>query len=173
MLIAQTPRLVLREFHIADGEAMDCVFGDPEVMRYGPGPRAPDWVRQWLRGCLEDYHLKWGFGLWAVVERQTRRTIGFCGLSHFADVAGQPETELGYRLARAYWGFGYATEAAHAVRDYGFETLGLSRLISIIDPRNVASVRVAEKTGLRFEKDAIFRETAVKIYSIHRQAAGA
>jgi ribosomal-protein-alanine N-acetyltransferase len=172
MIIAETDRLLLRHFHIVDGEAMDRVFGDPEVMRYGRGPQTPEWVRTWLRKCLEDYHQKWGFGLWAVIERQTQQTIGYCGLSHFEDIAGQAETEIGYRLARAYWGRGYATEAARAVRDYAFGTLGLPRLISIIDPRNIASARVAEKTELRYEKDAVFKEVAVHIYSINRPGLG-
>src|SRR4051812_40748374 len=85
------------------------------------------------------------FGLWAVVEKSTRDVIGYCGLSRFEDVGGQPETEVGYRLIRSAWGHGYATEAATAVRDYAFDTLSLTRLIAIIDPRNVASIRVAEK----------------------------
>ncbi|WP_254509611.1 GNAT family N-acetyltransferase [Anatilimnocola floriformis] len=173
MIIAETERLRLRQFHIVDGEAMDRVFGDAEVMRYGRGPQTPEWVRTWLRGCLENYHAKWGFGLWAVVERESQQTIGYCGLSRFDDIAGQPETEIGFRLARDKWGCGYATEAAAAVREYAFNSLGLSRLIAIIDPRNVASIRVAEKTGLRFEKDATFKEVAVSIYSLRRSAESA
>jgi ribosomal-protein-alanine N-acetyltransferase len=172
MLIAETDRLRLRHFHIVDGDAMERVFCDPEVMRYGAGVQSPEWVRKWLRGCLEDYHQKWGFGLWALVERRAQQTIGFCGLSPFTNVDGRAETEIGYRLARAHWGRGYATEAACAVRDYGFGTLGMSRLISIIDPRNSASIRVAEKTGLAFEKDAVFHDTAVRIYSIGRTPGG-
>jgi hypothetical protein len=164
MVIAETQRLVLREFHVVDDEAMSRVFGDPEVMRYGDGVKDSEWVRRWLRGCLEDYHVKWGFGLWAVIEKRSSSVIGFCGLSRFSDVGGQPETEIGYRLARAFWGRGYATEAAAAVRDYGFGTLNLSRMISIIDPRNAASLRVAEKVGLRFEKEVMFRGTLVHVY---------
>jgi ribosomal-protein-alanine N-acetyltransferase len=165
MIIAQTQRLLLRNFHIADGDAMDRVFGDPQVMQYGAGVQTSEWVRKWLRGCLEDYHQKWGFGLWAVVEKQERAVIGFCGLSRFGDVGGKPEIEIGYHLARAYWGRGLATEAAAAVRDYGFETLCLPRLISIIDPPNLASIRVAEKIGLQYEKDAIFHDKPVRIYA--------
>jgi len=168
MIIAETERLILRQFHIVDGDAMDCVFGDAEVMKYGRGVETQEWVRKWLRGCLEDYHQKWGFGLWAVVEKDCRQTIGFCGLSRFEDVGGQPETEIGYRLARAFWGRGLATEAACAVRDYGFGALCLTRMISIIDPRNVASIRVAEKTGLKYEKDVIFQGFADRVYAISR-----
>jgi ribosomal-protein-alanine N-acetyltransferase len=168
MTIAETARLRLRHFHIVDGEAMDQVFGDAEVMRFGSGTRDPAWVRQWLRGCLEDYHAKWGFGLWAVVEKQSAMVIGFCGLSRFADVGGQAETEIGYRLAQRFWGQGYATEAASAVRDYGFRTLNLSRMISIIDPRNAASLNVAKKVGLACEKEVMFHDILVHVYAIER-----
>jgi RimJ/RimL family protein N-acetyltransferase len=171
MVIAETERLILRHFHILDGEAMDRVFGDAEVMKYGRGVQTQEWVRNWLRGCLEDYHQKWGFGLWAVVLKSRREVIGFCGLSRFDDVGGQPEVEIGYRLARSAWGRGYATEAAAAVRDYGFNTLCLSRLISIIDPRNVASIRVAEKTGLVYEKDVIFQGFEDRVYAVSRLGA--
>ena len=87
---------------------------------------------------------------WAVVHRPDCRVIGFCGLARFDDMGGQVEIELGYRLVRAYRGRGLATEAA-AVRDYAFGVLALPRPVAIIDPRNQASVRVAEKTGLRYE----------------------
>ncbi|MSR60370.1 MAG: N-acetyltransferase [Planctomycetaceae bacterium] len=80
---------------------------------------------------------------------------GYCGVFQYPDVGRQPETEIGYRLARPHWGRGYATEAARALRDYGFGTLSLARLIALIDPRNAASIRVAEKIGLRYEKDVM------------------
>jgi RimJ/RimL family protein N-acetyltransferase len=63
--------------------------------------------------------------------------------------------ELGYRLARSAWGKGYATEATIAVRDHAFTSLGMKRLIAIIDPSNLASVRVAEKLGMRFESEVM------------------
>ena len=172
MIIAETERLILRHLHVVDGEAMDRVFGDAEVMRYGHGVQTPEWVRRWLRGCLEDYYQKWGFGLWAVVERSSRDVVGYCGLSRFDDVGGRPETEIGYRLARPYWGRGFGTEAARAVRDYGFDTLSLPRLIAIIDPRNVASIRVAEKTGLRYERDVTFQGFCDGVYAIERPTGG-
>src|SRR5262249_25673870 len=110
MIIAETERLIVRHFHIADGEAMDRVLGDPEVMYFSHGVRTPHEVRAWLSKRLEDYR-QLGFGLWAVVEKTGRETIGYCGLSHFPDVGGEEETEIGYRLAREYWGRGLATEA--------------------------------------------------------------
>jgi RimJ/RimL family protein N-acetyltransferase len=167
MVIVEGQRVFLRHFHVADLDAMADVFGDPEVMRFGPGPQSRDWVQQWLRGCLEDYYQKWGFGLWAVVHKPDRRVIGFCGLTRFDDIDGRPEIEIGYRLARAFWGRGLATEAARAARDYAFGVLVLPRLVSLIDPGNRASLRVAEKNGLRYEKDVIFRASPRKLYVIH------
>ena len=156
MFLIQTERLMLRHFHILDEDAMARLFGDVEVMKYGDGVQTKEWVRDWLRTCLERYHRAWGFGPYAVVERLTWEVIGYCGLFHFPDVNGQPEVELGYRLARTAWGKGYATEAALAVRDYAFTTLGLKRLIAIIDPSNTASIRVAQKLGMIYEQDVMF-----------------
>jgi RimJ/RimL family protein N-acetyltransferase len=154
MVILQTERLILRQFHIFDVDALDQVFGDPEVMLYGPGVQTSFWVRQWLRGCLEDYP-KLGFGPWAVVDKGSSLVIGYAGLFHFPDIDGQPEIEVGYRLARLYWGHGYATEAVAAIQEYAFKILCLPRLIAMIDPQNKASIRVAEKVGMHFEKDVM------------------
>lgn len=151
-----TERLFLRHFHILDHEPMYRVFGDPEVMRFGDGGQTKEWVHAWLRTCLERYHQTWGFGPYAVVEEHSQNVIGYCGLFFFPDVAGQPEVEIGYRLARSVWGQGYATEAAQAVRDFAFNTLGIKRLIAMIDPSNAASIRVAEKIGMHYEKDVMF-----------------
>ena len=167
MVITESERVFLRHFHVADLDAMAEVFGDPEVMRFGRGPQTREWVRGWLRGCLEDYHQKWGFGLWAVVHKAERRVIGFCGLTRFEDLGGGPESELGYRLARAFWGRGLATEAARAVRDYAFRVLVFPRLVSAINPDSAASIRVAEKCGLHFEKDVTFQGKPARLYVIH------
>ena len=156
MVILETDRLILRHFHILDAEAMGYVFGDAEVMRFGPGVQTAQWIHDWLVGCLENYYQKWGFGPWAVVEKNSGQAIGYCGLFYFPDVGGQPAVEIGYRLARSVWGQGYATEAVLAVRDYGFNVLGLPRLIAMIDPANAASIRVAAKAGMRYEKDVMF-----------------
>jgi [ribosomal protein S5]-alanine N-acetyltransferase len=153
MIVVETERLILRHFHIFDLEAMLNVFGDAEVMRFGSGVQTRQWIQDWLHDCLERYYAKWGFGPWAIVEKLRTETIGYCGLFYFPDIDGTPEVEIGYRLAHAFWGSGYATEAALAVRNYGFEILGLSRLIAIIDPQNTASIHVAQKLGMRREKE--------------------
>lgn len=155
-VILETERLVLREFEGSDVTALLGVFGDAEVMRFGSGVQTRAWVETWLSDRLADYAGDSGIGVWAVTERATGAVMGYCGLFHFPDVAGAAETEIGYRLARRYWGRGYATEAAQGVLAYGFHGVGLQRLISIIDPSNVRSIRVAEKLGMRYEKDVMF-----------------
>lgn len=139
---------------MADHPAIIDLFGDPEVMRFGDGPQSPEWVRDWLRRALECYERR-GYGPWAVVEKAGGELIGYCGLFYFPDINGRPEIEIGYRLARGWWGRGYGTEAVVAVRDYAFQELGLHRLVALIDPANVASIRVAEKAGLRYEADVM------------------
>ncbi len=106
-----------------------------------------------MQTCFDWYYRSWGFGPYAVVTKSNPEVIGYCGLFYFPDLGGQPEIEIGYRLARSAWGLGYATEAAHAVRDYAFSTLGMKRLIAMIDPSNIASIHVAEKIGMQYEKD--------------------
>ena len=148
-----TERLFLRHFHILDAEPMYRVFGDPEVMLFGEGVQKKEWIETWLRTCFERYYQTWGFGPYAIVEKQSQNVIGYCGLFYFPDINGQPEVEIGYRLVRSAWGGGYATEAVLAVRDFAFNTLGIKRLIAIIDPANIASIHVAEKVGMRYEKE--------------------
>ncbi|HEX5807123.1 MAG TPA: GNAT family N-acetyltransferase [Anaerolineales bacterium] len=154
-MLLESERLLLRNFHSLDGEPMMRVFGDPQVMRFGDGVQTRAWVDHWIATCLEDYRTR-GFGPYAVVEKQRQRLIGYCGLFFFPAVNGRAEVEIGYRLERLAWGQGYATEAAGAVREYAFSSLGMRRLISIIEPANLASIRVAEKIGMQYESEVMF-----------------
>lgn len=154
MIVLDTTRLLLRHVHPFDEGALGNIFGDAEVMRYGPGAQNQAWVRAWIHDARDSYQ-RWGFGPWAVVEKSRSAVIGYCGLFYFPDIAGQPEIEIGYRFARRWWGQGYATEAAQAVRDYAFGVLCLPRLVALIEPQNLASIRVAEKLGMRYEKEVM------------------
>ena len=155
MLDAETDRLLIRRFRLTDADALDRVFGDPEVMQFGPGVQSRAWVRAWLHDILENDAQKPGYGPRAVVDKTSGQVMGYCGLFYFPDLAGQPEIEIGYRLARPFWGQGYATEAVVAVRDYELNVLGLQRLVAMIDPQNTASIRVAEKAGMYSEKEVM------------------
>src|SRR5207244_1125915 len=95
---------------------------------------------------LADYQ-KHGFGRWACVLKSSGEVVGFAGLKYLHDLE---EVDLGYRLLPNYWGFGLATKAARAALDHGFTRLGLHRIIGLVLPENVASVRVLGKCGLKF-----------------------
>ncbi|MEZ5989289.1 MAG: GNAT family N-acetyltransferase [Planctomycetota bacterium] len=152
--VLETPRLVLRTFMAGDEEAMAEVLCDPEVMWFSMGSLAPGEVGAWLEERVE-HEARHGFGLWAVCLGTTGDVIGYCGLARRPEGAVHPEVELGFRLARRRWAQGYATEAASAVLDHAFTSLGLARVIALVDPANAASVRVVEKLGMRYEADVM------------------
>ncbi len=157
MYFIKTERLILREFGPLDAPALEAVFGDAEVMKFGPGVQSTEWIAKWIDDCIQDYD-RYECGPWAVLEKSSHDLIGYCGLFHFADLGGQSEVELGYRLVRLSWGNGYATEAAAAARDYAFEVLGLERLVSLIDPENTVSLKVAQKLGMHYEREILLPE---------------
>jgi RimJ/RimL family protein N-acetyltransferase len=142
-----TERLALRRFTDGDlGPLLD-VFGDAEVMRYVGAERSP-LDRGGVAALLAAAQAHWtahGFGLLAIVDRETGRLIGEVGLHVLED---GPDVEVGYTLARAAWGRGYATEAATAVLRWGFAGLRLHRVVAVADPANHASLRVLDKLGM-------------------------
>ena len=156
MSVIETKRLLLRRFAPADADAMIQVFCDPNVMRFSEGVRTPDWVVAWLEKCVAQEAANPIPDPWAVVEKSSGAVMGYCGLFDCPDINGRPEIEIGYRLAIRYWGYGYASEAACAVRDLAFGSFGLTRLIAMIDPQNTASIRVAEKLGMRRAGEVMF-----------------
>ena len=151
MIVTESTRLIIREFEVEDSISLMDVFGDEEVMRYGDGVKTLEWVEYSVREMRKDYHVP-GYGKWAVVAKDSTALLGYCGLEDL-DINGKQEVAIGYRLARPYWGQGYASEAAIAVRDYGLHALKLKRLVATIDPDNTASIRVVQKAGFIYEKD--------------------
>jgi len=103
-----------------------------------------------------------------MVLKSSGELIGDCGLT-VQDVEGASEIEIGYHVRRDHWGQGFATEAARACRDYGFAHLGVSRLVSIIRPENLASRRVAEKNGLAIWKEVTRVDLPHLVYAIRRE----
>ena len=174
MVIARTTHLFLRQLRVTDGEAMDRIFGDSEVMRFSDGTKTPRQVRQWVNQWIDDLYHRWGFGMWALARQCDDLTIGYCGLSCFPDRVAPSETEIGFRLARPFWGRGFATEAVVAARDYAFATLKIPKLVALIDPANVASIRVVEKAGFGHERDAMLAgyDHPDRIYSMTRPTGG-
>lgn len=149
-IVCETTRLILRQFTMDDLQSLVALHSDPEVSRFLGGVKTPEQSRQRLLEWIAEYE-EYGYSKWAVVLRTTGGMIGRCGLS-LEEVEGTSDWELGWTFARAHWGHGYATEAATAVRHYSFDKLGLPRLISLIRPGNSASVRVAERLGMAYQR---------------------
>lgn len=143
-----SPRLAFREFVDEDLPALAALLADPEVMRYSwRGPLDAEGSKAVLAGfqrvCREH-----GFGKWALHLRATGEFVGYSGLE-----SCRPEApagfELGYRLDPKFWGQGLAAEAAQAIVQHIFAATQLTQIFAFLEPANVASVRVLEKTGFR------------------------
>ncbi len=103
--------------------------------------------------------------MYSVIHKESSELIGYCGLLSWT-IDNSQEIEIGYRLATAYWGKGLATEAARAVRDYGWQFTQENGLICIIEPANHRSIRVAEKLGMKYERDTVLKKIKVRIYRL-------
>lgn len=167
MHIVETARLLLRPVSTADLDDFAAMNADPDVMRYiGNGkPQTREQTHLRIYAILDHWE-QHGFGLCTIVDGVTRAFIGFCGLQYLDNTS---EIEVGYRLAKPFWGAGLATEAAKASLRQGFDEFGLNRVVAVVQPGNLASQRVVEKIGLRYVKDARFYNTAVKYYEITRE----
>lgn len=154
-LILETDRLLLREFVEEDAQAFFKLNSDPEVLRFVPDKPLLN-VEQ-ARQLLVDHPIadyrKYGFGRGACILKSTGEQIGFAGLKYLEELG---EVDVACRLLPIYWGQGFATEAARASVHFGFAHLGLKRIIGLAMPKNIASVRVLEKTGLRYAEMATF-----------------
>lgn len=143
-----TPRLILREWRDSDREPFAAMSADPEVMRYLVGFPDRGAIESWVttaRGHWQEH----GFGQWVVELPGEARFIGVVGLGHLRwALPFAPAVEAAWRLARPYWGNGYAFEAARAAIDDGFGRLGLAEIVAFTVPDNLASRRVMERLGM-------------------------
>ena len=169
----ETRRLTLRQLVLNDCAALDVLLGDDDVMASSEyGSLSQQEVEAWLRNEIDEFKRSDVTGRLAVVRKSDSQLIGYCGLTLLPDIDGIAEYELGYRLIRSAWGNGYATEAAIAVRDYAFTVLNLNRLVALIEPVNKRSIRVAEKLGMKYEKDVFLPDYdhPDHLYSMHNLA---
>ena len=163
----ETPRLILRPFALDDLNALAEMNADADVMRYiGDGQPQTLAQTQMRINAVLDHWRQHGFGLCAVLDKATRVFVGFCGLQHLDNTS---EIEVGYLLAKRFWGLGLATEGAKASLRFGFEELRLHRIVAVVQPLNISSQRVLEKSGLRYAKNAHYYDTDVKYYAITRE----
>jgi RimJ/RimL family protein N-acetyltransferase len=143
-----TERLHLRRWREADRAPFAALNADPEVMEFFPSTldsAASDAFADRIAQHVDEH----GWGLWAVEVRETGRFIGFAGLAvpRF-EARFTPAVEVGWRLSRDAWGFGYATEAARAAVAVGFAELGLTEIVSFTAVGNVRSRAVMERIGM-------------------------
>ena len=174
-MILETERLLLRPPIEEDLEAWAVMLSDPEVIRFLTGSTRHE-VAAHIQ-TVRERHAADGFGLVAVVSKEDDRVLGRAGLlvwdartwtpTTLADAGEDGELEIGWTLAREFWGRGYATEAGAAARDYALEELGRPRVISLIAHGNERSVNVAEKLGLAYERDVeTHRREIVQLFAL-------
>jgi RimJ/RimL family protein N-acetyltransferase len=166
----ETERLRLRPWASDDLEAFHALYADPVVMRLvGGGPsRDLEHSRSRLAWMI-DHQREHGYSLWAIQERASARIVGDCGL---VLIEGEgPDVEVAYKLHRAAWGRGFATEAAAASVDFAFREAGLTRVLGFTYPENADSQHVLEKVGLRRIEDRLEHGHTLAAFLIERPMA--
>ena len=158
----ETARLRLRMFRLEDLDVLAALFADPEVMRHVADgkPVGREIAEKAIASIIEHWRL-YGFGRWAVEDKQTGEFVGYGGLRSLLDMP-----EVVYHLATAHWGKGLATELALASLRFGLVEHGFERIVAIAKPGNAASIHVMEKIGMRFEKQTSYYGIEVVQYAI-------
>jgi [ribosomal protein S5]-alanine N-acetyltransferase len=183
--VLQTERLILRRLTMDDLEVLARIYRDPQVREYFPeGTLTLEETKEELEWIIDVYYGRYGYGLWATVEKETGAFIGRCGLlpwkivpgregwpgldfaDEFPDETTRVEVEVAYLLDRAHWGQGLATEAARAIVDYAFGSLHLSRLICLFEPENTASANVARKVGMAADGEVALDGELLPLFSM-------
>lgn len=164
-----TARLTLRCFKESDLAPYAALNTDPEVVEHLGGPVSREYteeIAEWANGLYERERI----GLVAVERTEDGTFLGMCGLHHLE--AYPNDIEIAWRFAREHWGHGYATEAASAWLDYGFNVKELRRVISVTDEANLRSVGVMKRLGMTFDHTARIEEEGMEfdvvVYSIAR-----
>ena len=152
--IFETERLRIVNFTINDTDLLFQLTCNTEVMKFFPKILNHQETYEMVCKILEHYN-KYGHSFWKVLLKTDNKFIGIAGLLH-QEIEGQEETEISYRIIREQWNNGYATEVAYACKEYAQNILGKKRLISLILPENIASIRVAHKIGAQKEKSVLF-----------------
>jgi RimJ/RimL family protein N-acetyltransferase len=167
MNILETNRLVLRLLALADAADLYRIHSDPETMKFmGKANDSVEEERNHIKAHIANHYEKYEAGLWATVLKENNRLIGRCGLMR-KQIEGVEEVEIAYLLGRECWGKGLATEAAEAIIKHGYAKYGFKRIVAVIHPQNVASIRVAEKIGMNYERDVVYGDFGkVALYAL-------
>jgi len=153
MVILETERLTIRRLLPTDLDDLSTLYSDEETRRFFPdGTKTRAETREELEWFLHGHPRHAELGLWATVERSTGNFLGRCGLLPWK-IDGVDEVELAFLINKTRWREGLATEAAQGIVRYATQCLRLQRLICLIMPGNVASAKIAERVGMRFERE--------------------
>jgi ribosomal-protein-alanine N-acetyltransferase len=172
MTILETERLILRRLVPEDLGPLHALYRDPEVRRYFPeGTLDLEETREELNWFLNGHPDRPELGLWATLDRETGAFLGRCGLLPWT-IEDRAEVEVAYLLAREVWGRGLGTEVARGIARYAFEHLGLPRVVSLIEPGNAASVKVARNIGMILEARMQDEKGPFLLYAMNRPAGG-
>ena len=153
-MITESERLILREIEQADGEFILELLNDPAWIRFvgDRNLRSVADAHEFIRTRFEPAYREHGIGLWLVLEKATGASIGICGL---VNRAGMDDIDLGYALLPQHRGQGYAFEAASASLQYGYDRLGLSRIVAMTSPQNTSSCGLLERLGFQYERRVV------------------
>lgn len=161
----ETERLVLRRFTANDADAIFSMRRDADIMRFIREPQSREETVNWLK-LVSSHWEDEKIGFCAVVEKSSDKIIGWCGLWRLKETS---EPEVGYAIAKEFWGKGYATEAARRFLEYGFNELNFNEIVAVARPENIASRRVMEKLGMRYDYTGEFYEKRLVHYSIKKE----
>jgi [ribosomal protein S5]-alanine N-acetyltransferase len=171
-ILLETDRLILRRFVEDDVDNLFELNSDPDVVRFTPDKQVERSViqTQILPRFFALYEKYNGYGIWAIVEKSSQEFIGWFlfrpveDARYFDETLANPnDIELGYRLRKAAWGKGYATEGSKALILKGFFELGTQCVVAVALAENIASIRVMEKSGLKFQKRLVYEKIGQEV----------
>lgn len=158
----RTERLVMRRWRREDLDGFAAMNADPVVMEhFHHGTRTREQTAEFMQRIEQEWN-DCGFGLWSVQTAASNEFIGFVGLHQaLFEAPFTPAVEVGWRLAKKFWGYGYATEAARAALRYGFSDRGMTEIVSFTAVGNIRSQRVMERIGMTRDPDGDFEHPLV------------
>ncbi|MBA2493342.1 MAG: GNAT family N-acetyltransferase [Acidobacteria bacterium] len=160
----ETERLIMRPFIESDVDEIFAMRSDEDIMRFIREPQGRKESFDWIKLVSAHWNTD-KLGFCAVIEKNANKFLGWCGIWRLKETG---EMEIGYAIDKAYWGKGFATEAAEKFMRYAFEQLNAEKLVAVARPENTASRRVMEKLGMKFVKTGTFYSQTLVQYSISK-----
>jgi RimJ/RimL family protein N-acetyltransferase len=150
-MVIETKNLIIRNYTLKDTDELFLVLSDAKTMQFWQSPFTMEDIKIWINKSLESYDTN-GFGRYAVIIKGKQKIIGDCGIMKLK-VIDEIVNDLGYIIHSKYWGKGYGTESANAVKEYAFNVLGLNALYANMPYNHKASIKIAEKIGMKKVKE--------------------